>query len=104
MTTRLVLQAEPLVGVRVLTTFGVIGGDSLAALADHARAFRVESFYLAGDKIVLTARDGLDSQLDMLGGKVEVRVERPDARRLVRTPGAALVATELRAVICNVHE
>jgi hypothetical protein len=97
--TRLVLQAEPLVGARVLTIFGVIRSDLLEVLADHPPAFRVESFCLVGDKIVLAPCDGLDPELDMLGGKVEVRVEEPDARGLVPTPGedAALVATELRA-------
>jgi hypothetical protein len=52
----------------------------------------------ASDEIVLPACDGLDPEFDMLGGKVEVRVERPDTRGMVPTPGedAVLVATELR--------
>jgi hypothetical protein len=100
LTIRLALLAEPLVGISVLTSFGMVGGDFLVALADTAPAFRVERFNLEGDEIVLAARDGLDPEFDMLGGKVEVGVEKPDARGPVLTPGedAALVATEKCAV------
>ena len=52
------------------------------------------------DEIVVSARDGLDPEFDVLGGKVDVSVEKPDPRGMVLTPDedAALVATELRAV------
>ena len=78
----------------------MVGGDFLVVLSDKVPTFLVERFHLAGDEIVLRARDGLYPNFDVLGGKVEVRVEKRDTRSVIRTPGedAVLVATELRAV------
>lgn len=80
--------------------FGVVGGDFLIVLSDKVPTFLVECFHLAGAEIVLRARDGLYPKFDVLGGKVEVRVEKRDTRSVIRTPGedAVLVATELRAM------
>ena len=70
------------------------------ALPDDVPAFLVESFYLAVGEFVFAVHDGLDQEVEMLGGKSRSELRNQTRAVLSPTPGedASLVASEQRAI------